>query len=681
MTVAEKIDKPIEQEAASTDAVLEGRYSVDFSRRLADLESSANTAVLANDLQDSSSECFAVISSPYSTYRQSLAQLMSESCIPGMVELLAHGSIRTSDTDACYVSIFEMPRGGLLYRDGSEPLTENMVFDRVLPAVVDCLQILHKNKLAHRGIRANNIFFADLNREHLLLGEPVTSAPGSAQPVVYEPITSAMAHPMGRGEGTPADDIYAVGVLILHLLCGKLPAAELSASEIYKQKLEFGSFAALTEGISLSSRVKDVLAGLLHDDPKRRWDVATLARWRDAIADPPRRGRGDSPAFGKILFESEEYNSPRLLAYAMAQNQKAALELIESGRLTKWINGSLRDETIAKKMVLIYEGGTLVRSEKHYAHTAVARAIHLLDPDGACWYRDIVFGRGALGSLMLSAFQDDNAELKKTIAELLETNLMHTIAVNEVRTDKERNAEWMPASSISNCNDYMKQKQNIGFGLERCLYALNPGSPCLSPLVLGGDVRNIPQLIDVAEKKLSSSNGQGNPFDRHIAAFVAVKSKGLDKHLKILAHKAPGSAEQMLVQLRILAKLQAAAHPLPLPGFCRWTEEMLKPVFAKIRSRLRREIVSQKFHEAKKSGSMVAILNATDIERQLAADAREYDEALAVADEGDRIAVYLEKSVEQRRTAAMRYGAWITSVLAITSLMSSMILSALYFLE
>ena len=74
------------------------------------------------------------------------------------------------------------------------------------------------------------------------------------------------------------------------------------------------------------------------------------------------------------------------------------------------------------------------------------------------------------------------------------------------------------------------------------------------------------------------------------------------------------------------------------------------------------------------------LLRATDIERQLAADAKEYQGALATAGNADRMAAYLANGTEQRRNAADRYGAWITSVLAITSLVTSMVVSALYFI-
>lgn len=680
MTVAQKIDTPEESPTDSAGPVLDGRFSVNLSQRLSDFESGLNMAVEATDLQDASAEYFAVVSNPYSDYRHPYAQLMKESRLPGMIELMAHGKMRFSETDICYVSVFEKPRGGPLYREGDVPVEESLVLNLVLPTVAGCLKFLHKSGLAHRGIRADNLFFSDEKKRSLVLGEAITAAPGSAQPAVYEPLETAMAHPMGRGDGTPADDIYAVGVLILHLLGGKLPASDLSDDEIYKKKLEMGSFAALTEGMSLSSLVIDVLAGVLHDDPVQRWDAKTLLNWREEITSAPRRGRGDSLAFGKIRFQSEEYSSPRTLAHAMMRKPKAALEIIENGKLVKWVKSAVRDEEAAAKIAQIQASVSSSRSDKHSGTAAVTQVIRLLDPDGVFWYRDVSFCRGALGPLLLWAFQKDDTEMKKTLTELLASSLLQTVTAEEMRGSAERRAEWVPETALNSCYDHLKNKQDIGCGLERCLYELNPKAPCLSPLVLGSHVSNVAEYIEIAEKKMSSSNGQVNPLDRHAAAFIMCKAKALRKYLKTLAANAPGTAANALAQIKIFAKLQATAYPKPLPGFCRWMEEMQKPVLAKIRSRLRQEFVSKKFQEAKKTGNMGAILKLTDIERQLAVDSREYDNALATAEEAGRVAAYLEGASQQRKLDAARYGTWITSVLAITSLVTSMIVSALYFL-
>ncbi|WP_340149291.1 hypothetical protein [uncultured Sneathiella sp.] len=680
MSLAETMESETEPVAPGHNGVLRGRYRVDLSRRLDFLASGENLAVQAFDTQDSTAQYFAVISNPYSVIRQRLAERMSESLIPGTVELLARGAVAFSDSDTRYVSVFEMPRGGPFFNAADGPVAEKQIFDQVLTPVAQCLAALHKVKLTHRGIRADNLFFADDARQDVVLGEAITSAPGSGQPMVYETLENAMAHPMARGEGGAADDLYAVGVLIVHLLGGAQPAADMSAEEIFAGKCKQGSFAFLTEGMTLSQRVSDLLAGLLQDDPQARWTTDMLVNWREKIKDTPRRGRGDRRGFSKLAFGDEEYNSPRLLVQAMRAKPMAAMELLKSGQLAKWVKSALREEETAAKISHLHgDTGRGSNRKKRNATTAVAQATYLLDPEGPFWFNNVSFSLGGLDSLVLWAFHKDDTELKKSLTELFESGILLNI-VTEHPSGNGRRLDWISESELFVCMEHMRRKKDPGAGLERCLYELNRHTPCLSPLMLGYHVRSVREFIEVAEKKMVSANGQANPFDRHAAGFIAAKTKGIDQFLQPMSGAAPGSADHALIEVKLFARLQSAVHPGPLPGFCRWAEEALKPVFSKFKSRLRREVITQKFQSAKKSGSLIEILKAMDIDRQLAADAKEYHSALATAGQAERMAAFLANGTEQRRQAAARYGAWITSVLAITSLVSSMVVSALYFI-
>ncbi len=590
--------------------------------------------------------------------------------------------MRFSSLDIRYATVFERPRGGPVHKDGHGGMSETLILEKVLPPIAACLLDLHQGAMTHRAIRADNLFYSDSERQTIVLGEAISQAPGLLQPTVYEPLESMMAHPAGRGDGVPAHDLYAVGILFLHLLGGEMPGEGMSDEEIYRGKLLKGSFSLLAEKLSLSPRMYDILAGLLHDDPARRWNAEKLANWRDVIKETPRRGRGDTRALDKILFEEVEYGSPRLLARNMISKPKAAVELLRSGRLAKWVKNALRDEATAAEISEIQ--GSVANGPHAQARsetTAVTHMLRLLDPKAPLWYRNVSFSRNAIGMLMLEAFRQDNMEMKKSIAELFESGLLLNMAMTEFRDKRERRADWLPEASITGCQDYMKNGGELGYGLERCLYELSPETPCLSTLVLGSHVRNISEFIEIAEQKLLASNGHGNPFDRHAAAFIATKSRGLDKYLISLTLYPAGSVEHVLLELKLFAKLQALSHPGPLPGFAAWAEEMLKPVFLKIRSRLRREVVIQRFREARKSGDLGMILQATDLERQLARDRREYEEALAAAGEADRLAIFLMNGADARRAAAEGYGAWITSVLSVTALLASTVLSVLYFME
>ncbi|MCF8468737.1 MAG: hypothetical protein K9G33_15160 [Sneathiella sp.] len=685
MTLAEEIIAPPEtgvlEDGSDRDGLLEGRFQVDLSARLGFLDRGPCKAYKAQDIHSPGSDLFAVISDPYILSRKFLANAMSAGRIPGMIDLIAHGPLKFGETDIHNVFIFERPKGGLVFNEAEGPLPEKFVLDTIIPTITECLLTLGKADVVHRGIRADNLFFEDESHGQVVLGDTVTTPPGSCQPPVYEPPESARADAYGRGAGAPGHDIYALGVLIVHLLGGELPGKNLSPEALYTRKLEQGSFMTLAADLRVSSRVADLLVGLLQDDPKRRWDVATLARWRDAIKDQPRPGHGDRRAMGGIMFDEKEYVSPRLLAEALTKKPKDACKLLDNGKLTNWVKNSLRDNDAAAAVPNIRRSSVgATRGHTRNEITAVAQINSLLDPRGPFWFRDVAFSRGGLGSLLAYAFQQDSASMKKSLADLLESGLLMDYAMEDAEYHVSKRRGWLSDSAATNCFDHMKKKNDLGFGLERCLYELNPELPCLSPLTVGSNVRDIPQLIGIAEKKLMSAGGKTNPFDRHSSAFIAAKSKGLGKYLHQLASTAPGSVKHSLALLKMFAKLQAIVHPEPLPGFCLWAETLMKPVLGKIQSRLRREVVSQRLDAAKKSGNLETILTATDVEQQMAADAEEYEKALAEAAHAERMAFHLAGSSDLRRVAAGRYGTWITSVLSIATLLTSMALSALYFI-
>src|SRR3546814_15330392 len=74
-----------------------------------------------------------------------------------------------------------------------------------------------------------------------------------------------MAVPEGRGYGGPEDDYYALGVLVLVLLCGGNPVPGLSEHDLVEAKISKGSYAAMVGETRLSMPMVEVLRGLLCD--------------------------------------------------------------------------------------------------------------------------------------------------------------------------------------------------------------------------------------------------------------------------------------------------------------------------------------------------------------------------------------------------------------------------------
>ena len=75
-----------------------------------------------------------------------------------------------------------------------------------------------------------------------------------------------MCHPAGRGDGSIADDVYALGVLLLWCVLGG-PASWAEPSGLLRRKLELGSLPALAAGSAVSGAFQELLRLMLAEDP------------------------------------------------------------------------------------------------------------------------------------------------------------------------------------------------------------------------------------------------------------------------------------------------------------------------------------------------------------------------------------------------------------------------------
>lgn len=662
--------------------LLRDRYKINLNNPLPHMDSGSNRAYAAEDKQNSSANLYALISDTTVPFRDEMAQRLTSKSAPGMLELHSHGLVSFGPGDRRYVFIFDLPLFGRCFNPDKGPLSEQEVLGKIVPRILDTLIDFAARGESHRGIRADNLFYMDDNQIGLVLGECVSAPPGAQQPAVYEPIESANAMPDGRGDANIMADIYALGVLIVHLLGGVLPGDGRSSTEIYAAKLQQGSYAVLVPKIPASTRVGFLLAGLLNDDPTRRWNIEVLKRWRDGVYERPRPGFGDRRAPGPIVFEETEYFSPRLLALALTQRPSQGYTLLENGKLESWVNNSLNDKDAGAQFhEIVSRAKGTSRGLRRNEIQAISRASAILDRQGSLWYRDVTFARGGMNSLIAFAFREGGG-IKNTIAEVLESGLLLDIIYSETsknRLEKKQDESWMKLSLASDCFEHMEKRTYSGYGLERCLYELNPTLSCQSSVLGGAYVNSVEHLIEILELKAVKEKGKIRPYDRHTAAFIAARSSRMNKQIKELTAFKDGSIDHTIALINLFARMQNLMSPNPKPGLCMWVAELITPLINKIHSDIRREFVKSKLAKVKESGSIEKILKAVDLKNNLRRDAKEYDQAIKAFVAVEKSIAALENGADFRKLSAQRYGHWIASVLSISALLTSMGLSYLYF--
>src|ERR1051326_7536349 len=192
------------------------------------------------------------------------------------------------------------------------------------------------------------------------------------QPAVYETVYTAVCHPSGRGDGDIADDIYALGVLMIVLALGRDPMAGLDDKTILQRKFEFGDFGAITAGERLPPILGDLARGMLAEEPDHRPPPSLLrdpmgARGRRIAARPTSRAQRPLKLGGVTIWNT------RSMALAMAQEPGEALLSIQSGQVMYWLRRGLGDSGLAVKLEeLVRQAALELTTDKDVAGAMLA---------------------------------------------------------------------------------------------------------------------------------------------------------------------------------------------------------------------------------------------------------------------------------------------------------------------
>ena len=476
--------------------------------------------------------------------------------IDGMILPVTHGAGRMQGGREGYFVVQPMATGRALIDPilPMPPLGERALIDQVLRPAALALDRLTQLGLTHRAIRPDNVFLAR-DGAAVLLGGAWAAPPGALQNAIFEPPYSAMCHPSGRGEGSAADDVYALGVLLISAAIGTVPLAGLSADEVIHRKLERGSFAALVGQYRLPAAIADLARGMLAEDPEHRPPPLLLA---DPLAARSRRVAARPPPRAQVPIElaNMAVRDARMLAFAAFRAPEEGLRLLRGAEIDAWLRRALGDPLLAAK---VDEAVRAARDPQHIeAGTAdqllLLRCISVLDPLAACCWQGVALFPDGIGPLAAAADgRADRGGLHHAITSLL---LGDGLGVwGQARGDRVDisllRLDWRQ-------NRLLLHIPGWAGGFARLRYALNPLLPCLSPLVSESCVVRLSDLLPALER--AARGVAGGLVDEEVAAFISARFKGrMDSELETLATAEnpqidpPG--HRGLATLRVLARL------------------------------------------------------------------------------------------------------------------------------
>jgi hypothetical protein len=528
----------------------------------------------------------------------------------------------------------------------ARPWSEAEVIHNLLKPAATALHALAERGVTHRAIRPDNLFRAGPG-ELVTLGPFWAAPPGSLQPNVFEAPYTAMCLPAGRGEGTAADDVYALGAVLLWCVLGG-PPAWAEPSGLLRRKLELGSFAALAAGSALSSGFQELLRLMLAEDPDHRPSPELLmvpdqARSRRLATRPTPR------ATRPLQVGNLSCATARELAHAVSVQPELGIALVRGGAVDRWLRRLLGDGQLAVLIEEMVENAIDAETDEQRRNAGILmRVAWALDPLTPLVWRGIALFPDGLGAALAAAQAAGQTVVCAALEELV---MFDVITFWSALQTKRKDLEAL-RQETRDWRGWLIARGAMG-GDKRLAYSLNPLLTCGSPLLAGRTVARLVDLLPALESSAARADRKRPPVDAHIAAFVAARA---DTTLLADIGHLDGFAtpHEKIAVLRLFARLQSRLHPAPVPALAGWLLECRLVDLDQWRNLQTRKSLGVRLAEAAAAGQIGTMLQLAQDNAAQAADqagaAQAAGRALAIA----RELAALAEGGSHRRTAAER---------------------------
>lgn len=641
--------------------VVDNRYVVQLNRPLPDLDTQQNKAFEVKDEQEPDRQLYALICARHLPQRITVMAQMRNIINPHFVSPVAASLVELSTTGEQYFAIiFPRPAGrrlSALLAERKLPIhSEAFLRINIFSPLASILQQLEEMELGHGRINLDNMFF---DNNHLVLGECVSEPAGYSQPWYYEPLERMYCEPAGKGDSDVATDYFALGILMLLLQPGKRFFVSLTPMELGEMIARKGTFNSLTDDEALPEGILDFLRGTLHDAKRDRWTSMQLKSWvagkKFSVIMPTLPIEASRP----YDFLDNGYLNRRALAHAFLGNWEKAIPRMRDGSVIRWVELSIGQKEIGAALARVLKacGGEKISSAAKLNDELVARSLNLLDPHGPMRLKGMSLHVEGIGCLLSEILHSNSQERLLSIIEVFEFDLANAWA-----DVLKRHLDILLPTNLSNMLwklDRLRvvmRSVGLGFGIERCLYELNPYYPCQSPLLQGKHVTTLPQLLNALDRLAPTKARDHEPMDRHIAAFITSRLN-IGKEVRIPELQANKNlvTHRSLVMLKLLEQAQQKAGYPKLPGLSAWVAAGLFSLTEHLHSKTLREQVISMVSGYASGGQLKPMLEIMRSNEYVARDKLGFELAnLKYRD--NTAALYTLESRRVIRTHAMQVG-------------------------
>ena len=646
-------------EAGAGAVGLNGKFEILPDQPLPEFDSPPVSAYAARPVGGSSDRLFGLICDPTMPPRTDIMRSLRRIRHPGLLSMIDEDLVDWHpDGRRRQAIIMDRPAGAPLMlpdiTDG-QPMPQDRLTQFVLIPLVGALQELAAFGLAHGSIRPANVY---TGADTAKLGQGCSGPAGFSQPMLFQTIEGGMTLPAGRGLGRQSDDMYALGVTMLTLLRGGHPMAGASDDEILTRKMASGSYTALAGGEKLPFLFLEPLRGLLIDDATCRWDLENLDLWLAGQHITPRHQPPQRRAQRPFAFHDEEYLACPPLAHALFRHWDDAGEAVLGKNFRSWLANSLSAESISERYLEVTGLAAQTTKDRVPRDRMLARVLIVLDSSAPIRFKDIRVRLVGIGPLLAAVI--DDPELVGMLREIISGKLALTWFGMQDEPPGELTRHLQTLEKISP----LLEKSGYGFGVERCLYDLNPDLPCFSPIVRRFHVREAHEIVSALEQAAQEEDRANSPIDRHIAGFVAARSKiGFTAQFHELT-KASRTPEAALAILDILVGLEDRKTSAPKPALAAWLGEMMRPVIKGYHNLNRRKRMNEGIKAAIRSGDLLALKRLLGDSSERSRDQRQFEAASVEYTQVTALIARFSDAQGRRAIAAERIGARLAAAIS-----------------
>jgi len=189
-----------------------------------------------------------------------------------------HGVMRVfSEVERSRVyMVMEWCDGQLLRQIMNQGLIDQERAIRIATSVLEALQYLHDNGVAHRALTPECIMVDE--RDGIKLIDFGLASDATSHRLTYTSLTDELGtveyvspEQVAGKRGDNRADLYTLGVILYEMLTGKLPFTGSSAAEIMRARLTRPPIPPSVALTSISPHLQEVLYRALERDPKNRY--------------------------------------------------------------------------------------------------------------------------------------------------------------------------------------------------------------------------------------------------------------------------------------------------------------------------------------------------------------------------------------------------------------------------